>query len=667
MAAEGPHAARADQTMPTTDSGAKAKLRYRFDTMLSRGTAPVVAWLGALTLVICLVGGVVLALARIKVGDGEVGLLEGFWQSLIRASDAGAMGGDSGWGLRAVSLLVTIAGLFVVSALIGLISAGIDARLEQLRKGRSPVIEDGHTLVLGWSSKLFAVLSELAVANANQKRPCVVVMAPHDKVEMEDEIRSRAGDMGNTRVVCRTGDPSDPADLAIVRPERAKSVIVLAPEDEDGDAHVVRSVLSLLARDQGLANTQVVAEVPTRQTAMALEDALHSRITTVVSNEVIGLITAQVCRQAGLGAVYQDLLDFDGDEIYFQHEPRLAGHTFAEAVLAYETSSVIGVRRADGKIELNPSMTSKLAAGDAVIAISEDDDTIVLSESRLGSAADVGGAGIAPELPVERILILGWNEIAPMIVDELSRSLGPGSHVTIAVDPSLVEPTDVVRGTGGSTLDVVVATNDDGTLASIRQAVDDCRPDHVVVLCYRHRYTVSQADARALLTLLQLRQLFNERQHLRGQVTVVSELLDAHDVPLAEATGVDDFIVSDKLNSLMLAQLAENPELSDVFGEMFDAHGTVISLRPVASYHLGSNPSFHDIVRAGCDRGELVIGYRRKVGDDVETKVNPPKTLTLPLAADDHLVVLSTVAPPAPRPAAASDTAVPAEHSPSAP
>ena len=38
-------------------------------------------------------------------------------------------------------LVVTLGGIFVVSALIGVLSAGVDSKLDELRKGRSRVLE----------------------------------------------------------------------------------------------------------------------------------------------------------------------------------------------------------------------------------------------------------------------------------------------------------------------------------------------------------------------------------------------------------------------------------------------------------------------------------------------------------------------------------------------
>jgi hypothetical protein len=51
-------------------------------------------------------------------------------------------------------------------------------------------------------------------------------------------------------------------------------------------------------------------------------------------------------------------------------------------------------------------------------------------------------------------------------------------------------------------------------------------------------------------------------------------------VDLAVMTGVDDFVVSDALASLMMAQLAEHPALYSVFEDLFDAEGSAVRMGP---------------------------------------------------------------------------------------
>ena len=58
----------------------------------------------------------------------------------------------------------------------------------------------------------------------------------------------------------------------------------------------------------------------------------------------VSRLIVQTSRQSGVAFVYQDLLDFDGDEIYMRADARLEGRTYGEALFAYEDCSVIGVR-----------------------------------------------------------------------------------------------------------------------------------------------------------------------------------------------------------------------------------------------------------------------------------------------------------------------------------
>ena len=47
-----------------------------------------------------------------------------------------------------------------------------------------------------------------------------------------------------------------------------------------------------------------------------------------------------------LRAVYSELLDFEGCEIYTMEQPELTGNSFADAVMAYESSTLIGLANA---------------------------------------------------------------------------------------------------------------------------------------------------------------------------------------------------------------------------------------------------------------------------------------------------------------------------------
>ena len=59
--------------------------------------------------------------------------------------------------------------------------------------------------------------------------------------------------------------------------------------------------------------------------------------------------------------------------------------------------------------------------------------------------------------------------------------------------------------------------------------------------------------------------LLDVRMPRRDGLSIVSEMMDLRNRALAQVAKADDFIVSDKLVSLMLAQLSENRALDRVF------------------------------------------------------------------------------------------------------
>lgn len=620
------------------------RMRYRLDNALARGPFMVVAWIAGITAAVIMLSAVVLAIVGVRIGDRRVGFVEGVWQSMLRVIDPGAMGGDNGWPLRVCALLVTIAGIFLASALIGLIAAGIDRRIEDLRRGRSEVVEHGHTLVLGWSPRIFTVLEELCVANENRHKPSIVVMADLDKPHMEEEFRTRIPSRRGTRIVCRSGNPANLGDLAICRATTARSIVVLsgAGESADGgaeDADVVKTVLAVLAvtREAGV-DTPIVAEVADAEIAGALRHAGGGRVKCVRSSDVIARVTAQACRQAGLSVVCHELLDFDGDEIYFAAVPELEGHTFAEALTAFVQATVIGVRTGAGYVLLNPPMARAFAADDQVIAICEDDDRVVFTGWRDPAGTRLVAAG-EPAPVAERILVTGWNPLGPVILHELDQFSIAGTTVEVLVDEDLVGDLAVAATIDKLDLerldvDVALAKVD---LDALAQRVGCTRYDHIIVLGYRHTLSAAEADARTLLTML----LLQQSGAGVGVGRVVAEILDSRDVELAQVTGADDFVVSDALSGLMLAQLAENAELEAVFDDLFDFEGSALVVRRCERYLTpGGAVEWGDVVQTAAARGDVAIGYLCAATGDGVPVVNPAKADQVQFAPGDQLVVI---------------------------
>ncbi|MEW6467373.1 MAG: NAD-binding protein [Bacteroidota bacterium] len=624
----------------------KERLRYSFENTLSRGTIAIIFWLAVISTLIVIIAGCVIAFAGVKPEDSEqLGFIEAAWQSLMRTLDAGNLAGDLGWGYRAIMFCVTIGGIFIISSLIGTLTSGLESKLDEMRKGRSKVLESNHTLILGWSSKVFSIISELLIANENQKKPRIVIMADKDKVEMEDEIRSRFPDTKNTKIICRTGSPLDLNDLEVASPHDARSIIILSPEEgQNPDTHVIKSILAITNNpNRKKEKYHIVAEIREEANMEAARLVSNDEAVLVLAGDLIARVTAQTCRQSGLSVVYTELLDFDGAEIYFKDEPSLAGKTYKDALNAYEESAVMGLFHQDGSVSINPPMDKKIEAGDKLIAISEDDDTIVLSNKKdlgINTAALSDGAKASPRK--ESTLILGWNDKGLTIIRELDNYVAEGSEVVVVTENDGPKE-DLDRLKQELKKQNLKFVKGSTTERALLDSLGVTSFNHIIILCYSDM-DLQEADAKTLITLLHLRNISEQTGH---DFSIVSEMLDMRNRELAEVTKADDFIVSDKLISLMLSQLSENKHLQRVFDDLFAAEGSEVYLKPATDYvKAGQEINFYTIIESAARKGETAIGYRiAAFASDPEkaygVAVNPKKSARFRLGENDKVIVLA--------------------------
>lgn len=620
------------------------RFRYWFDNWMSKGTIALMALLGIATLVFVAVLGAITVVVLIVAPERDAPQIEGvesawdiFWGSLMRTLDPGTMGGDQGWLFRILMLVVTIGGLIIVASLIGIVSGAFDAKIEELRKGRSKVLESDHTLILGWSSKVFPIINEIVIANESRGRSAIVVLADKDKVEMEDEIRAEVGNTGKTKIICRSGDPMNLNDLEISNPHTARSVILLAPEDSpDPDSDVIKTALALTNNPHRKSEPyHIVGELDHESSLEAATLVGKNEAHWVVGNDVIGRMAVQSCRQSGLSVVYQELLDFDGDEIYFTEQPSLYGKTYFDTQLAFADSVVMGMVKG-GVVQLNPTDQAIYEAGDELIVIAEDDSTIRLATPGTPDASVISSAPVAPPHP-ESTLVLGYNSGLAGMLSELDQYVPAGSTVTVLADIEQPEFPPFEHF-------AVSFRRGDTTSRAVLDSLEVERYDHIIVLAYREILDHQRADGKTLVTLLQLRTI---EERTGADLNIVSEMLDDRNRELAEVTNADDFIVSDKLISLLLSQISENLKITHVFEDLFAATGSEIYLNPVELYIApGSTPDFYSVLEAARQRGETAIGYRigalaRDASNAYGVRVNPKKTDRIAFAPGDKVIVLA--------------------------
>lgn len=628
------------------------KQRYRFDNTLSKGAKAMITWLLVAAAVSSIPFTIALRLLPTKTHDnilsneagskGFLAILDDYWQSFYAVLGKGGFKTNT-WDARAFTILVTVFSLVIASTLFAFITATVNKRIADLKKGKGPVYESGHTTILGWGPQVFPILQQLEVANANKPSTAVIISLVARET-MDDEIKLRVGELKNTKIITRNGDPSSPRVLAQSSINNSRSVLVLGNK---GPSAATTAVLSVLANIGMTGKVSIVADVNDAATAEALYKSTGGNVLAVRSEELIARVTAHAIRQPGLAAVYLDMLDFEGDEIYFASVPASIGKTFGDVITGLGESSAIGIRHSDGTVNITPPVETVIVEGDQIIAIAKDDDKILWA----GDSSDLSGikalvqVGERSNANPDKILIIGWSPMAKQVVLELGNFGVPGSTALVFAQTSKVTA-DELKGLETTNL-TVTAKGTTGDIDELIDVINSQEFNHIVIFGYRGKtITPAESDALTLLTMLEVNHVKNLPGSLVANARVIAEIQDSNNVELARVVVVDDLVVSDRLGSLMMSQLAESPGLYHVFEELFGPAGTFLSSKPVQSYvPLNVETTFANLVAAGRSRGEVVIGYRQPEASDptnptIGIHVNPAKRTVLTPTEGTYAIVI---------------------------
>jgi len=611
----------------------RQRIRYRFDNVLARGTGAALVWLGVVTIAAVLLSSLLLTIFGVTfTGTGSSGWLEDFWQSLLRILDTGTMAGDIGWGRRVLALLVTLFGVLVAGTLIGIIAAGVEDRIDSMRRGRSVVIESGHLVILGGSRRLPMVVEQLVLANAERESNTIVILADRDPTDMRRAVVEAVPDRHGTHIVYRSGDPTLRSDLALARVGDARGAIVLSDDDDRSDVAVVQTVLAINAELGDLGDLTVVAEVNDPATAARLVDACGPTVHPIVTAQAIARTAAFALRQRGLGEVVAELADFRGCDLHIAEQPALTGLRFDELVGRFANARPLGVVHADGRIALNPPADSIVADGDRLVVIAQDLETLELAEatSRLPNDAPIRHrAPLATEAATEHILVMGWNRLGPHLLNGWAATTSASSTVEVVFDPQLIEPSDIIV----PDLGVDVRLSPASELSSLSFA----RRPTTIVMLGSTTVDPSEADTRTLLDVMQLRRRWATQDETPRFIV---QMLDDEHLELAELSGPDDFLISAALGSQFIAQLIEQPERRGVLLELYGGDHASIRLVRCGRLDLVGSFTADQIFSGAYAAGVLAIGWRHATIQGEQVMLNPNASDRVTLAADDEIVIV---------------------------
>ena len=677
------------------------KLQGYVEEILSKGAIGIIGVLAGIMTFVIVFFAVILVLTNLKsTAEGEsLNFLEAMWQNFLRVIDSGTISGDELWGYRIISLIITFVGILIFGALIGVLTTGLDNLFVEMRKGKTEILKDNHTLILGWNPTIFKIISELVVSNSNHKNKSIVILSDRDKIEMEDEIRqkinqkeilkslnSKGKKLYETKIYCRSGNTIDLDDLKIVHPENADSVIILSPEGENGDIDVIKTILALRKKAK-----KIVTEIRDEQNKdimdFCFQDKEDENIIYIPTEKWLSRITAQASRQPGFSSIISEILNYDKNELYFSEVPKeIVGKTFKEVALNCVSSIVLGIQKknvdinslrdeykkeySDGKllslkknIFLNPyeKFSNNIVNGENIGCIIEEGDQLILLQDDDGvptfnfekisveNYKSVDGNPLNDELlPKSKILILGYNSKIYRVVKELFGYVSDESEVNIIAKVNEQIENELKSVYGQNSIINAEITNIDTYEDENGKMKIDLDSYESIIILGDEELEIQEKDAKSILTMLLIKRLFekNGKSELKDK-NVVIEVYDEKNREIVDLTEITDYIISDTIISSVITQLSEENRLYNILDEILGSAGCEIYLDSIQNYidNFEREYTFKELSSIVANEGTILMGYKKSNEEYNKNRnygvyLNPEKNNKIKLSKDDKVIIL---------------------------
>jgi len=634
----------------------RQKLYYKFERFLSKGGSSIfktlfVIFLSAFVFIILLRYILLLIFPDLNYFGN---FADDIWVTFLQMTDPGNMNQDNAsptW-LKITSILAGFAGVVLLSMLIAFITSTLDSLLYEFRKGRGPVLESDHTVILGWNDRIVDVMKELILANESEKKASIVVLSNVSKEEMDDHITKRIPNTLTTEILATSGDSANISELQRINITSCRSIIILAKCSENAsneekissDIQAIKSILAIRACQDGVSEIPVIAEVFTKEKRDIIEFFGDPNLIALDTWNIMGKLIMQTSLTSGLQLVYNEILSFDGGEIYFYDAP-WKGATFKDLLFHFEDGIPLGIHGEEGLV-LRPDWDYVLEDEDEILILAEDDSTIKFSSDKLYVPSVLEMAEVKLEPSQKKILILGWHHVAEVFIDESSDYLKDGTSYDIMYQ----EPSEVLsaklQNIKSEYENFDINFIDDSPLS--REGLLKIDPNiYDIILVLNQKENADDPDAVDSDTLIILL-LLRERLGKEAKTKIITQVLNSDNQKLINQTDVDDFVISNKLITMVLAQISEEPKIKLLYDDIFSEEGCEIYVKPVSLYFnsLPVEMRFVDIIGHVTQRDEICLGVRKgsqikSLDDNFGVRLNIPKDEKIRLEQDDYLVVLS--------------------------
>jgi len=620
----------------------KVYLKYRFGhwySWTSGSSALTLCGLSA-TLLVC--GGVCHSLTA------SVSISDSLWASWIwiAAPDGGGSARPGGY---IVGMFVSVGGMLIFALLVSVISAGFEEQLKLIRQGCSPVLEGGHILIIGWKLMTLDIIAELCIAEEGRGGRTIVVMGDIPKPEIEQAIQENQIDPKGSNIVVRCGDARSREDLERVAAASAQTILVLATADigrEEADSRTLNCLLTLYSKGWPASqNAVLVVECCLVRNQRLFQSLAVTETEVVAVQDFVGELMVESSQQRGLCRLLNEIVGFEGDELYIAKVDGVRGKTLRELLFAFKEAVPVGIfpRGQGSDVKMLPDMDYMFTGQEELVLLAEDatvlptevlptkEQLTYFSQKLIQKPTRAKHEQVAFKDPEqELIVVIGWNEAIGAMVTEVDALVSANSEVLVFSPHSVSEREEFLASAqkrSGWTYRNVTVSHRQGSIGA-RCMLEELpleQAARIFILADNCAKSAFEADGLTVSAILQVRDILKERKdEVRLGQVIIPQLLSASVQGAIEQCGLVDYIDSNRLSARILASVCQTPRLSSVFQAILSESGVRLYLRNLDAYkhllkkdedctlllpHEMGEVSFAEVTSAAAALGEIALGW----------------------------------------------------------
>ena len=183
------------------------------------------------------------------------------------------------------------------------------------------------------------------------------------------------------------------------------------------------------------------------------------------------------------------------------------------------------------------------------------------------------------------------------------------------------------------------------------KSLDPYSYDTILILSQNPEEQVAdKVDSDTLMVLLLLRKIAKDQgiDNSNNKTKLITQVLDSDNQDLIIQADVDDFIISNNLITMILAQISEEPNIKKLYDDIFEEDGSEIYVKPANLYFqkFPITADFATILGQANKRDEICLGVRygdleKDASQNFGVALNLEKDKMVTLNENDFLVVLA--------------------------